>query len=164
MKPALILALMHSVIVNSWAQPCKQTARLEAEYYVAVYAQHYRVPGALVRAIIQRESDWRPCAVSPKGAVGVMQLMPLTAARLGVHDRCDIAENVAGGVRYLAWLLRKFGGDPRLAAAAYIGGEAVIARRGLRYRNREVLAYVSRIRESYQQQLAGRTPGPCPSH
>ena len=154
MKQALILALVHCVVVNGWAQSSKRTARLEAEYYVAVYARHYRVPVTLVRAIIERESDWQPCTVSRKGAVGMMQLMPLTAARLGVHDRCDVAENVAGGVRYLAWLMRKFGTDPRLAAAAYIAGETVIARHGLAYRNREVVVYVSRVRKSYQRQLA----------
>jgi len=78
----------------------------------------------------------------------------MTAARLGVRDRCKIAQNVSGGVRYLAWLMRKFGGDLRLAAAAYLAGEEVIARRGLLYRNREVVAYVARIRKSYQRQLA----------
>lgn len=82
-----------------------------------------------------------------------MQLMPMTAARLGVHDRCNIGQNVSGGVRYLAWLIKKFPGDLRLVAAAYLAGEEVIARRGLVYRNREVVAYVSRIRKSYQHQF-----------
>ena len=92
-----------------------------------------------------------------------MQLMPLTAARLGVRDRCNIGENVSGGVRYLAWLMRKFSGDLRLAAAAYLAGEEVIARRGLLYRNREVVAYVSQIRKSYQQQSADDS-GPLSTH
>jgi membrane-bound lytic murein transglycosylase MltF len=78
----------------------------------------------------------------------------MTAARLRVRDRCNIGENVSGGVRYLAWLTRKFPGDLRLVAAAYLAGEAVIARRGLLYRNHEVVAYVSRIRKIYQRQLA----------
>ena len=56
--------------------------RPEAEYYVTAYAQHYRVPVTLVRAIVERESNWRVCAVSSKGAVGLMQLMPITAQRL----------------------------------------------------------------------------------
>ena len=62
--------------------------RIEAEYYVVAYARHYRVPLALARAIVKRESNWQPCVVSPKGAVGLMQLMPATAKRLGVTDRC----------------------------------------------------------------------------
>ena len=76
MKPALILAQVLSAISICWAQSPKPQARLEAEYYVVAYAQHYRVPVALVRAIVERESHWQACAVSPKGAAGLMQLMP----------------------------------------------------------------------------------------
>jgi len=141
-------------VLSCQAQSPQPAVRREAEYYVTAYAEHYRLPVAFVRAIVQQESSWRPCPVSPKGAAGLMQLMPLTAARLGVRDRCNMSENVSGGVRYLAWLIRKFSGDLRLAAAAYLAGEAVIARRGLLYRNREVVAYVSRIRKSYQDQFA----------
>jgi len=141
-------------VLNSLAQSHPTATRLEGEYYVAAYARHYNVPVKFVRAIVEQESSWHPCPISPKGAAGLMQLMPLTAARLGVRDRCNISENVSGGVRYLAWLIRKFSGDLRLAAAAYLAGEEVIARRGLLYRNREVVAYVSRIRKSYERQLA----------
>ena len=79
MKLVLILAQVLSAISICWAQSPKPQARLEAEYYVVAYAQHYRVPVALVRAIVERESHWQACAVSPKGAAGLMQLMPLTA-------------------------------------------------------------------------------------
>jgi len=82
-----------------------------------------------------------------------MQLMPQTAVRLGVRDRCDIKENVSGGVRYLAWLSRKFQGDLRLVAAAYLAGEEVIEQRGLLYRNQEVVKYVSQIRGRCERQL-----------
>jgi len=105
MRPALILAQVLSAISVCWAQSPKPQARLEAEYYVAAYAQHYRVPVSLVRAIVERESHWQACAVSPKGAAGLMQLMPLTAQRLGVRDRCNIEQSVSGGVRYLADLV-----------------------------------------------------------
>src|SRR5206468_344668 len=94
-------------------------------------------------------SGWRWCAVSPKGAVGPMQLMPVTAQRLGVRDRCDVDQNISGGVRYLSWLIQKLHGDFRLASAAYYAGEDIVGRRGLAYRNRDVVAYVSRIRASY---------------
>src|SRR5437016_9081146 len=99
-----------------------QDERLQAEYYVQAYARHYGVPISLVRSIVQQESGWQPCVVSEKGAVGLMQLMPQTAARLGVRNRCDIAQNISGGVRYLAWLIRKFHGDLRLVTAAYYAG------------------------------------------
>ena len=149
MKPALILAQVLSAISICWAQSPKPQARLEAEYYVAAYAQHYRVPVALVRAIVERESNWQPCAVSRKGAVGLMQLMPLPAQRLGVRDRCNVDQNVSGGVRYLAWLMQQFHNDFRLVAAAYYAGEIVIGKRDLAFRNPDVIAYVARIRTTY---------------
>jgi soluble lytic murein transglycosylase-like protein len=134
---------------TNWAQTSTGPKRLEAEYYVAAYAQHYRVPVPLVRAVVERESNWRPCAISPKGAAGLMQLMPMTARKLRVSDRCNIDQNVSGGVRYLAWLIQKFRGDLRLASAAYYAGEDIVSRRGLAYRNPDVVAYVSRIRVTY---------------
>jgi soluble lytic murein transglycosylase-like protein len=124
-------------------------SRPEIEYYVAAYAQHYNVPASLVRAVVERESSWRACVVSPKGAVGLMQLMPATAERLGVRDRCDINQNISGGVYYLAWLMRLFHGDLRLVTAAYYAGEGIVSKRSLAYRNPDVVAYVSRIRSSY---------------
>src|SRR5690242_18860795 len=122
------------------AERCQQ-ARLEAEYYAAAYAKHYGLPADFVRAVIEQESGWHACAVSPKGAVGLMQLMPETAARLGVPDRCNVKQNISGGVRYLAWLNRRFHGDLRLVAAAYYAGEHAVDVRGLGYANRDVVAY-----------------------
>ena len=156
MKPALILAQVISAISICWAQSPKPQARLEAEYYVAAYTQHYRVPVSLVRAIVERESNWQPCTISPKGAVGLMQLMPLTAQRLGVRDRCNIGQNVSGGVRYLAWLMQRFHNDLRLVAAAYYAGEDIIGRRTLTYGNSDVVSYVVRIRTTYLRQAGIR--------
>jgi soluble lytic murein transglycosylase len=116
---------------------------------LAAYAKHYRVPIALVHAIVEHESNWDPCAVSPKGAIGLMQLMPATAKRLGVTDRCNLDQNVSGGVRYLAWLMSRFHHDLRLVAAAYYVGEDRVGKRGLSYANSDIVAYVSRIRRTY---------------
>jgi len=157
MRPVLILAQVLSAISICWAQSPKPPARLEAEYYIAAYAQHYRVPVSLVRAIVERESNWQPCTVSSEGAVGLMQLMPATARRLGVGNRCNIDQNVSGGVRYLAWLMQQFHNDLRLVAAAYYLGEDVIGRRDLGYRDPDVIAYVARIRTTYLRQ-AGIKP------
>ena len=154
MRPALIATLLLSSLSMCSAQSGRSSARLEAEYYVTAYANHYRVPVALVRAIIQRESDWQPCTVSPKGAAGLMQLMPMTAKRLGVGDRCSLDQNISGGVRYLAWLMQLFRNDLRLTAAAYYAGEGVIERRGLAYRNPDVVAYVKAIRTTYLREMA----------
>jgi soluble lytic murein transglycosylase-like protein len=114
-----------------------------------VYARPYHVPVPLVLAIIERESNWQACAVSPKGAKGLMQLMPATALRLGVGDSCNINQNISGGVRYLAWLMRLFHSDLRLVTAGYYAGEDIVARRGLSYHNGGVVSYVARIRATY---------------
>jgi soluble lytic murein transglycosylase-like protein len=152
MKIHWYLALAVCGSLNTRAQSRQAPSLPEAEYYVAAYAQHYKLPIGFVRAVVAQESGWRACAISGKGAAGLMQLMPQTAARLGVQDRCNIKENISGGVRYLAWLSRKFQGDLRLVAAAYLAGEDVIDRRGLLYRNQEVVKYVSQIRERCEQQ------------
>ena len=152
MTRLLSLAFFLFAAANLYAQsrnPVHPQDRREAEYYVAVYARHYHVPIPLVRAIILRESDWQPCAVSWKGARGLMQLMPATARRLGVRDSCDINQNISGGVRYLAWLIRLFHDDLRLVAAGYYAGEDIVARRGLSYHNRDVVSYVARVRATY---------------
>jgi soluble lytic murein transglycosylase-like protein len=157
MKRVLVWAQVISAVSICWAQSPKTQARLEAEYYITAYAQHYRVPIALVHAIVERESDWQPCAVSAKGAAGLMQLMPRTAQRLRVRDRCDVNQNVSGGVRYLASLMKQFHGDLRLVTAAYYAGEVVIGGRTLAYANPDVVSYVSRIRTTYLRQ-AGIKP------
>lgn len=144
------------LVILALANPCLAAAghedRQEAEYYVAAYAQHYRVPVGFVRALIEQESAWRRCAISNKGAAGLMQLMPETARKLGVQDRCDLQQNISGGVRHLAYLMAKFHGDLRLVAAAYYAGERVIEVKGLRYSNPDVVAYVARLRARFQRQ------------
>lgn len=149
MKSVFIVVGMLCMTSIGSAQSERAATRIEAEYYVTTYAQHYRVPISLARAIVVRESNWQPCVSSPKGAVGLMQLMPATAKRLGVADRCNLNQNVSGGVRYLAWLMRQFHNDLRLVTAAYYAGEGMIGKRGLAYRNPDVVAYVSAIRTTY---------------
>ena len=153
MKAVILLTQMFCVLATVQAQSAQTRMRAEAEYYAAAYAKHYRVPTALVRAIIQQESGWHPCVISSKGAVGLMQLMPRTAQRLEVANRCDVDQNLGGGIRYLAWLMQLFHNDLRLVSAAYYAGEEVISRRGLAYRNPDVLTYVRRIRDLYMRQM-----------
>src|SRR5260370_338371 len=121
-----------------------------SERCAAFYASAFDVPVELVEAVIQVESGWNPYAVSRKGAAGLMQLMPATASRFGVPDRFNIEENIRGGVAYLAWLIRLFKGDLRLAVAAYQVGESQILSRGLAYSSREVFDYVSRVAQLYR--------------
>lgn len=117
-----------------------------AEYYAAVY----QVPVDLVLAIIDEESGWNPYAVSDKGAVGLMQLMPQTALRFGVRNRFRLDENIRGGVAYLAWLSRRFAGDLRLVTAAYYVGEGPISRRKLDYSSADVQSYVKRVAKRFR--------------
>ena len=153
------IACLFLLFCASWSCWARTThdSRKEAEHYVAVYARHYLVPVEFLRALIEQESNWQPCAISRKGAAGLMQLMPATAARLGVTDRCDIQQNVSGGVRHLAWLMAKFRGDLRLVAAAYYVGEQVIEARGLQYANPDVVAYVASIRRRFERQRKFRS-------
>jgi soluble lytic murein transglycosylase-like protein len=124
--------------------------RILSARWAVYYATLYRVPIELVDAVIDEESAWNPYAVSSKGAVGLMQLMPETATRFGVRNRYRLDENIRGGVAYLAWLIRLFKGDLRLAIAAYYVGEKPILRRQLDYSSIDVHGYVSRVAERFQ--------------
>src|SRR6516162_1475604 len=125
--------------------------RLTASRWAHYYADQYAVPSELVEAIIEAESAWEPNAVSPKGAAGLMQLMPGTAITFGVTNRFEVEQNVRAGVAYLAHLLAVFRGDVRLVAAAYISGERRIAASGLRYSNATVFDYVQKVVRLYEQ-------------
>ncbi|PPB80632.1 transglycosylase-like protein with SLT domain [Albidovulum inexpectatum] len=100
---------------------------------------------ALVLAIISVESSGRPDAISPAGAAGLMQLIPATAERFGVADRIDPAENIAGGVAYLEWLMREFDRDPVLVLAAYNAGENAVRKHGGVPPYAETRAYVPKV-------------------
>jgi soluble lytic murein transglycosylase-like protein len=134
---------------NTQRRPLEET-RPELSNWVDYYAGQYGVAAELVEAIIDEESGWNPYALSSKGAAGVMQLMPQTALRFGVHDRFRPEENIRGGVAYLAWLNQMFSGDLRLITAAYYVGEQPIRARGLAYSSPEVQAYVKRVARRYR--------------
>jgi soluble lytic murein transglycosylase-like protein len=127
-----------------------------SERWAQHYAARYELPVELVEAIIDEESAWNPSAVSSKGAAGIMQLMPSTAVRFGVHNRFLVEENIHGGVAYLAWLKRKFHGDLRLMTAAYYVGEDPISLRGLDYSLPDVQGYVQRVYRRYRARRIAR--------
>ena len=120
-----------------------------AEHFVRQYAAHYRVPPELIAALIDVESRWDPQAVSDKGAMGLMQLMPATARRFGAFEPFDVEQNIAAGTRYVTALMWEFHGDLRLVAAAYYAGDHWIAQEQLNYHNPEVVAYVQAVRRQY---------------
>jgi soluble lytic murein transglycosylase-like protein len=95
----------------------------------SIAAQH-SLPPQLIHSVIQVESNYNPNAVSPKGAQGLMQLIPATARRFGVSDAFDPVANIEGGAKYLKYLLDLYNNDYRLALAAYNAGEAAVAKYG----------------------------------
>lgn len=107
-------------------------------------ARHHLAPD-LLRAVVQAESNFDPRAVSAKGAMGLMQLMPETARELGVSRPFDIQQNVDGGARYLKRLLERYGGDLRLALAAYNAGPAAVERHEGEVPYAETRTYVRRV-------------------
>lgn len=112
-------------------------------------AERYRLDPQLLMEVIRAESGFDPYAVSPKGARGLMQLMPGTASRLGVQDSFDPEQNIDGGTRYLRYLLDYFNGSVPLALAAYNAGENAVNR----WRNippyKETQHYVKKIMRNY---------------
>jgi hypothetical protein len=119
---------------------------------VEAAARKYDLDPLLVHSVIQVESAYNPYAVSPKGAQGLMQLMPGTARRFGVTNSFDPAENIEGGVRYLKYLSDLFPQDPRLALAAYNAGEGAVWKYNYQIPPyRETEHYVYKVAKKYGQ-------------
>ena len=144
-----------------WAASCKGVNKTimdqrAAQWQDAVtkYAKAHGVPAALVRAVIRVESCFDPRAESRVGARGLMQLMPRTAAQLGVTDSFDADQNIAGGVRYLSQLLNRFENDAELAIAAYNAGPTAVDAYGGIPPFTETRRYVERVLAEFR----GKTP------
>jgi soluble lytic murein transglycosylase-like protein len=122
------------------------SARERYEPYVLEYSNRHSLRPELVRAVIQVESGYNPRALSPKGAMGLMQLMPDTARMLGVQRPYDPEQNIRGGTRYLRLLLDKYDGNEELALAAYNAGSGAVDRYGKRIPPyRETRDYVRKV-------------------
>ncbi len=119
-------------------------------------ADRHNVDPALVRAVIETESNWNPSAFSRKGAVGLMQLMPTTAQRFGVRDLYTPQQNVEAGVKYLKTLLERYDGNLDLALAAYNAGEGAVDRAHGIPRFRETRDYVQKVQNAYYRPGSGR--------
>jgi soluble lytic murein transglycosylase-like protein len=120
-----------------------------AEALVKEAAERHRMNPDLIRAVIQTESGWNAGAVSRKGAVGLMQLIPTTAQRFGVKDMFSPKQNVDAGVRYLKTLLERYNGNLELALAAYNAGEGAVDRARGVPSFRETRNYVQRVQSLF---------------
>ena len=149
---------------NSGQTPFRGTLTLkdpQLEALIHKYAQIYGVDPSLVRAVMRHESGFKTTAVSPKGAQGLMQLMPGTAALMGVKNPFDPEQNIAGGVGYLRHCLDRFQHNVPLAVAAYNAGPESVARCGAIPPYQETQVFVNNVMGAYAgpTQMKNAAPG-----
>jgi soluble lytic murein transglycosylase-like protein len=138
------------------SHPAVTMDRDGVEKLVREAADRHRVDPALIRAVIQTESNWNPIALSNKGAGGLMQLIPTTAHRFGVNDVFNPQQNIDGGVHYLKTLLERYNGNLDMALAAYNAGEGAVDRAHGIPAFRETRNYVQKVQNAYFRPNSGR--------
>ena len=155
-KPRSAIYLSGEVSFLGRNRPAMNINRDGAEALVREAADRHHVDPALVRAVIETESNWNAGAMSHKGAMGLMQLIPTTAQRFGVNDAFNPKQNVDAGVRYLKRLLERYNGNLDLALAAYNAGEGAVDRAHGIPSYRETRNYVQRVQDAYYRPGSGR--------
>lgn len=139
--------------------PALSIDRDGVEKLVREAAERHNVDPALVRAVIQTESNWNPTAYSRKGAGGLMQLIPSTAQRYGASDVFNPQQNIDAGVSHLKWLLERYNGNLDLALAAYNAGEGAVDKAHGIPAFRETRNYVHKVQDAYFSPGSGRVEG-----
>lgn len=148
--PAEVLGLLPDEFVEVLEEIAAAPEGSDLTALAADIARRHGLDPNLVLAVVQVESAFRTRAVSPKGARGLMQLMPPTARELGVQDSFDPAQNLDGGSRYLSQLLARYGGDLKRALAAYNAGPEAVDRYNGVPPYRETRQYVRKVLDRYQ--------------
>jgi soluble lytic murein transglycosylase-like protein len=152
---SIFLVLVSGPVQGAATNPLKQ----KYDTIIKIYGRKHSVPADLIHSVIAAESNYDSGAVSPKGAVGLMQLMPETAAQYGVQDRFDPEQNIMGGVRYLKDLCRLYKNSTRLVLAAYNAGQEALKKYNGIPPYPETREYIRRVMASYQKPvITGGTP------
>jgi len=139
-------------------RPAMDIGRDGVEKLVREASDRHSVDPALVRAVIETESNWNPKAYSRKGAGGLMQLIPTTAQRYGAYDVFNPQQNIDAGVKHLKRLLERYNGNLDLALAAYNAGEGAVDRAHGVPAYRETQNYVQKVQNAYFRPGSGRLP------
>ena len=160
LAPALFFPLKDSAVepspslLSEFEVPEEPSENLQKkqdfDQVIQAAGEKHGVDSALIRAVVQTESSGNPLAVSPAGAQGLMQLMPKTAAELGVRDPFDPGQNIMGGTRYLRRLLDRYQGDRKLALAAYNWGMGNVETRP-EAMPRETRNYILKVEDLYHR-------------
>jgi soluble lytic murein transglycosylase-like protein len=155
-KPRKTIYLPSESTFMGESHPAMTIDRDGAEKLVREAAERHNVDPALVRAVIETESNWNPSAYSRKGAGGLMQLIPTTAQRYGANDVFNPQQNIDAGVRHLKGLLERYNGNLELALAAYNAGEGAVDRAHGIPAFRETRNYVQKVQDAYYRPGSGR--------
>jgi hypothetical protein len=148
------------------AVPESPTATKSSSYDAIIekYANHYSLDPSLIRSIIATESGFNPRAVSPKGARGLMQLMPATAERLGVSNSFDPEQNIHGGVKHFRSLMDNFNNNLTLSLAAYNAGENLVQRLGRVPEIKETRNYIQSVTSRLEKKDEDTPTEVAPEH
>ncbi len=155
-KPRASIYLPSESSFTGHDRPAMSITRDGTEKLVQEAADRHHVDPALIRAVIETESNWNPRAYSHKGAGGLMQLIPTTAQRFGANDVFNPQQNIDAGVRYLKTLLERYNGNLDLALAAYNAGEGAVDRAHGIPAFRETRSYVQKVQDAYFRPGSGR--------
>ena len=155
-KPRNAIYLPAETSLTGRAHPWSSIDRDGAEKIVREAAERHHVDPALIRAVIETESNWNPKAFSHKGAGGLMQLIPTTAQRFGAYDVFNPQQNIDAGVKYLRTLLERYNGNLDLALAAYNAGEGAVERAHGIPAYRETRNYIQKVQDAYFRPGSGR--------